>query len=1026
MLTIHPVDKQVASEKTAVASALATNRMPALRTVASPATAASSGGFNSPPVKAAGMKSDKKNAGPVFDRFDAWVQAYAASDAVDQRNLMMAKGIDLAKERRDKLEDLIRSAPEEALDHRISYAARQSLPQSIQACLEDPVQGIGNLMVLAALPSKTGDESIRPVFRQVELGDAVYDAYVYGRRLGDVSRTDIFLHGIAIGKVMAVAESPVRSVELAEVMDNPSYRAADTCTDCGMPAALDASVLDAGAGYELFCTEEHAQKRLAQALDAEATSTSTAGNITTLSISSWTTGMKNAILIRVDFSDLPGAPLSDQTATNTLQGVNSFYQANSYGLAGFRLLGAGSAITETFRMPKTAAYYGTNDYFAELRRDARAAATAAGYKLSQYPFDLICFGDAPGWGWAGLGYVGAAGLWLHDSFGAGVAAHELGHNFGLNHANFWDAGQDSAIGRGTSIEYGDKFDTMGSASAGQKHFNARFKNLLGWLPSSDVISFSTNGVYTLAPHDVTNAVGPRALRISRNASTNYWVEFRQIYTGNKWLMNGVGLRWAQSGNQATLLLDTTPGSFDGKDDSAVVLGRTFSDPVAGIHITPLGFGGTVPETIQVAVNRGAFPGNRPPAIAIEAGAANVAAGAQVRFTAQAVDADGDALAYAWDFGDRTFGTNDVSVSHGWQSAGQYLVRCVVSDMKGGTASESVVVRVGSPGTWVLSGRLLDNGQPVPDARVSVSTSQSVLSDSDGTFKLPGLPTGSYTLNARKEGISFVHPGFNNPLSVKADTANLFFLAVSTGSEHVETLVAEGSMWRYLDDGSNQGTNWTRRDFDDRSWKEGAARLGYGDADVNTTVSYGTNASKKNITTYFRRPFAVEGLKNYSGFAAGIVRDDGAVVWINGREVFRSNMPSTAIHSATKASSTVSGANEFAFFDYDIPVAALVEGTNVVAVEIHQINATSPDIGFDFKLTATALVMASPPALSWTRQEGMLQIQWPESSGYWLLYSSPDFAAPPQSNPSPVNTSNGIRSVLIAPTNSQEFYYLRAY
>jgi PKD repeat protein len=975
-------------------------------------------------------KPAKKQSGPVFDRFDAWVEAYAAAESLQQCNLLEIKGVELAMERRDNLEDLIQTNPEEALRQRVSYATRMLLPQSIQTYLEEPVQGRGNLMVLAALPSKSGDTSFRSVFRQAELGESVYDAYVYGRRLGEVSRTHVFIHGIAIGKLMAVAESPVRQVEPAEIGDNSGNIPPNVCAFCGMPAAYEgeASVLESGNGYELLCSEDHAQQYTAQALATEIALTSAGSGLSTLSTPSWTTGMKNAIMIRVDFTDLPGVPFSDQTGTNTITGVNSFYQANSYGLAGFRPIGEGSALTETFRMPQTAAYYGTNNYYDKLRRDARTSATAAGYALSQYNFDLICFGNTPGWTWAGLGYVGVAGVWLHGSFDTGVAAHELGHNLGLNHANFWDAGQDSAIGPGTNIEYGDKFDTMGSASAGQKHFNARYKNLLGWLPSSDVISFTTNGVYTLHPHDLTNAAGPRALRVSRNASTNYWIEFRQIYTGNKWLMNGVGLRWAQSGYQATLLLDTTPGSFDGKDDSAIVPGRTFSDPVAGIHITTLGLGGTTPESVQVAVNKGAFPENHAPILKIAASATSAAAGTIVLFSAQAADADGDALAYAWDFGDRNFGTNDAAAAHSWQSSGRYLVRCIVSDMKGGTASESIVIRVGSPSTWVVSGRVLDNGQPVPDARIYVSSSQSVLSDSDGTFKLPGLSAGSYALNARKEGLSFVHPGFANPISLKADMSNMVFLAVSAGTEHVETLLAAGSMWRYLDDGSDQGAHWTSADFDDRSWKEGAARLGYGDADVNTTVSYGTNSSKKYITTYFRSSLAIEGLKKYSSFTASIVRDDGAVVWLNGKEVFRSNMPATPVDYTTKASATVSGTDELAFFDYDIPPSAFVEGTNVFAVEIHQINATSSDLGFDFKLTATALVLESPPSLSWSRRGGMLQIEWPASSGYWLLYSSPDFSSTAllPSDPGRIFTSNGMNSVLISPTNGQEFFFLRAY
>src|SRR6185295_13861180 len=110
------------------------------------------------------------------------------------------------------------------------------------------------------------------------------------------------------------------------------------------------------------------------------------------------------------------------------------------------------------------------------------------------------------------------------SFGTGVAGHELGHNWGLNHANFWDTSSQSVIGPGTSVEYGDIFDTMGSANAGTNHFNARYKSYLNWLQANEILSITSSGTYRIYAHDVSNSFGLRALRIPRDPSTNYWVE----------------------------------------------------------------------------------------------------------------------------------------------------------------------------------------------------------------------------------------------------------------------------------------------------------------------------------------------------------------------------------------------------------------------------------------------------------------------------------------------------------------------
>src|SRR5437773_7821107 len=70
------------------------------------------------------------------------------------------------------------------------------------------------------------------------------------------------------------------------------------------------------------------------------------------------------------------------------------------------------------------------------------------------------------------------------------------------------------------------------------------------------------------------------------------------------------------------------------------------------------------------------------------------------------------------------------------------------------------------------------------------------------------------------------------------------------------LVPRGAVWRFLDNGSNQGTNWIGLDFNDSSWSSGPARLGYGGDGEVTTVSYGPNSSAKYITTYFRRAFEI--------------------------------------------------------------------------------------------------------------------------------------------------------------------------
>jgi len=164
-----------------------------------------------------------------------------------------------------------------------------------------------------------------------------------------------------------------------------------------------------------------------------------------------------------------------------------------------------------------------------------------------------------------------------------------------------------------------------------------------------------------------------------------------------------------------------------------------------------------------------------------------------------------------------------------------------------------------------------------------------------------------------------------------------------------TLITTGSFWKYLDDGSYLGSSWIENNYDDASWAEGQAELGYGDGDETTVVNYGDDSNQKHITTYFRKIFSVSDPNSVNDLIARLKRDDGAVVYLNGNEVIRSNISSGDITAETVASTAVSSDEEDAFYEYTIPSNDLVAGENCVAVEIHQISETSSDISFDFEL-----------------------------------------------------------------------------
>ncbi|HWN96142.1 MAG TPA: fibronectin type III domain-containing protein, partial [Methylomirabilota bacterium] len=169
---------------------------------------------------------------------------------------------------------------------------------------------------------------------------------------------------------------------------------------------------------------------------------------------------------------------------------------------------------------------------------------------------------------------------------------------------------------------------------------------------------------------------------------------------------------------------------------------------------------------------------------------------------------------------------------------------------------------------------------------------------------------------------------------------------------VATLIASNSVWKYLDTGVNQGTAWRSPSFNDTAWAAGAAELGYGDGGEATVVSFGPNSSAKYITTYFRKSFSVADPAAYTNLLLRLVRDDGAVVYVNGVEVFRSNLPSGTIAFNTLAPTAIANADESTYLSANISPVNLVAGNNVVAVEMHQNAGNSSDISFNLQLIAT--------------------------------------------------------------------------
>jgi hypothetical protein len=209
-------------------------------------------------------------------------------------------------------------------------------------------------------------------------------------------------------------------------------------------------------------------------------------------------------------------------------------------------------------------------------------------------------------------------------------------------------------------------------------------------------------------------------------------------------------------------------------------------------------------------------------------------------------------------------------------------------------------------------------------------------------------------------------------------------AITVRTDRVVTpFIAGGSTWKYSDQGLDLGTNWAQPQYDDSAWAEGPGRLGYNLAGINTTISFGPESTNRYITTYFRRAFVVPANVHYTNLNLRLNRMDGALVWLNGREVFRANMPAGSISFTQRATLSVAGDSCHTYFPTNLPIAYLPGGTNVVGVEVHTFSPLQPSLSFDLELFGSG---EFAPRLTPARDGADFTVRWPatNNAGFILL------------------------------------------
>jgi hypothetical protein len=173
--------------------------------------------------------------------------------------------------------------------------------------------------------------------------------------------------------------------------------------------------------------------------------------------------------------------------------------------------------------------------------------------------------------------------------------------------------------------------------------------------------------------------------------------------------------------------------------------------------------------------------------------------------------------------------------------------------------------------------------------------------------------------------------------------------VSTTAKPDPAILNFGANWKWAFPDAGAPADWAQPGFDDSAWATGPAELGFGDGDEKTVIS--TAPAPRPITAYFRTTVDIKDPTAFAAILADVIRDDGAVIYVNGVEVARDNMPAGAVTPSTKAPLAITDRTaERTPVTVTIPASAFKPGANTTAVEVHGNDRYTGDLSFDVKLT----------------------------------------------------------------------------
>lgn len=260
--------------------------------------------------------------------------------------------------------------------------------------------------------------------------------------------------------------------------------------------------------------------------------------------------------------------------------------------------------------------------------------------------------------------------------------------------------------------------------------------------------------------------------------------------------------------------------------------------------------------------------------------------------------------------------------------------------------------------------------PASSYTVSYSVNGTLIATEPGTVTLNLGETTTFT---------FAQTYDLSPLGTSAITAEVTILndennANNTASKSV-TVVTEieplfftqGSSWRYWNSTTNPGNTWNTIGFNDNSWHVGLGQFGFGEGDEQTVLNTAL------ISSYFRKTVSISDINQLNEVYLHMIHDDGALVYINGQEVVRTELiPLGTVSHTTTARQTMNSSIENDYFTYKIDPSYFVDGNNTIAVVLKNRYASEEDMSFDAFFTPTFSYSQDGPYVSYNGNDIIIE------------------------------------------------------